>query len=305
MSQFEYNDLNKFFVSVGVFLIGLTFLLPWLYLRENFNLLITEDNLNTLTTISRDVIEKRQTIVSVLSYIIPTISIGSFGYGIYLFFKGIKGWKKLQSINEEREELKKTGEQLANQKLTLEIQALSLSEKTNSQMFVFDRKAENESEMIGMGDVKAEVIHLPEIESIKIPINYKTWKVNHWGSDVATIENGKMIFKGKTRLATDGSHIDLKDALKIGSNYKVSCFVKALPKTTGQFQLWCHDNIEIGRIPTGAESAVPYAPASTEGAPCTLTFEAKNNPDIRIHFQYSPGDGQIEVSDLRIGELPS
>jgi len=28
MSQFEYNDLNKFFVSVGIFLIGLTFSPP-------------------------------------------------------------------------------------------------------------------------------------------------------------------------------------------------------------------------------------------------------------------------------------
>lgn len=145
-----------------------------------------------------------------------------------------------------------------------------------------------------------------EIEKIKekseiIPIN-SSWILNHWGSDVASIVDGKIIFKGtRTRLETDGCHVNLKGILKVGSVYKVSCFVKARPNTTGKFQLWCHDS--IGVDPPGSEAAILYVTPSMEGEPCSLRFEAKFNSNLRIHLQYEPGEGQIEVSDIRITEL--
>lgn len=122
MSQFEYNDLNKFFVSVGVFLIGLTFLLPWLFLKENFDLMVKVEELNKLTTSAKIIIENRQSLIGTYSIVIPIISIISFLIGAFLIFKGIKGWRKLQIILEEREEL-------TNKKLTLEIVKLSEEEK--------------------------------------------------------------------------------------------------------------------------------------------------------------------------------
>lgn len=122
MSQFEYNDLNKFFVSVGVFLIGLTFLLPWLFLKENFDLLVKVDDLNNLTSSAKAIIEQRQSLIGTYSIIIPIVSIISFVIGSFLIYKGIKGWRKLQTILEEREEL-------TNKKLSLEIVKLSEVEK--------------------------------------------------------------------------------------------------------------------------------------------------------------------------------
>lgn len=122
MSQFEYNDLNKFFVSVGVFLIGLTFLLPWLFLKESFDLLIKVEDLNKLTTSAKTIIENRQSLIGTYSFVIPIVSIISFLIGAFLIFKGIKGWRKLQIILEEREEL-------TNKKLSLEIVKLSEDEK--------------------------------------------------------------------------------------------------------------------------------------------------------------------------------
>lgn len=122
MSQFEYNDLNKFFVSVGVFLIGLTFLLPWLFLKENFDLLVKVEDLNKLTFSAKIIIEHRQSLIGTYSLVIPIVSIISFVIGAFLIFKGIKGWRKLQIILEEREEL-------TNKKLSLEIVKLSEDEK--------------------------------------------------------------------------------------------------------------------------------------------------------------------------------
>ena len=90
--------------------------------------------------------------------------------------------------------------------------------------------------------------------------------------------------------------------LKVGNRYKVSCFARALPNTTGRFQLWCHDNIEKGSS-TENSYAVSYYTPSVEGERCSLVFEAKTNGNIRVHLQYSPGEGQIEVSDIRITEI--
>lgn len=122
MSQFEYNDLNKFFVSVGVFLIGLTFLLPWLFLRESFDLLVKAEDLNKLTITAKTIIENRQALIGTYSWLIPIISSLSFIVGIFLIYKGIKGWRKLQIIIETREDL-------TNKKLTLEIVKMSETEK--------------------------------------------------------------------------------------------------------------------------------------------------------------------------------
>ena len=61
------------------------------------------------------------------------------------------------------------------------------------------------------------------ISSIVIPIN-NLWELNHWGSDVATVKNGRMIFRGtKTRLESDGCSISLKDVLNVGHFIKVWC----------------------------------------------------------------------------------
>lgn len=276
MSQFEYTDLNKFFVSIGIFLIGLTFLLPWLFFRENFDLLIKTEEFKNLTSTAQQIILQRQTLVSYFPISILGISTISFGFGIFLCIKGINGWSK-------EEKLKQKSNQLANKLATKEVQKHSpkeISDEINAKV--------DENEMIVLNEIEISINNL--------------WILNHWGSDVASIQKGKMIFKGlKTRLETDGSHIDFKDILKIGSFYKVSCFVKSLPNTDGKFQLWCHD--KIGIEPQGYSIAIPYATPSIEGDYCSLKFEAKFNTNIRIHLQYMPGNGQIEVSNIKIQEL--
>lgn len=122
MSQFEYNDLNKFFVSIGIFLVGLTFLLPWLFLKENFDLLVKMEELNKLTPSAKSIIENRQALIGTYSVVIPIVSIASFIIGAFLIYKGIKGWRKLQVLLEAREEL-------TNKKLSLEIVKLTDDEK--------------------------------------------------------------------------------------------------------------------------------------------------------------------------------
>jgi hypothetical protein len=145
-----------------------------------------------------------------------------------------------------------------------------------------------------------------EIEKIKeksqqIPIN-SLWRLNHWGSNCASIVGDKMIFKGTSApKGTDGSHIDLNNLLEIGKTYEISCFAKSLNNTNGMFQLWCHDN--TGTKPDGVSEMTEFKTLSTEGERIQLNFKAAYNKNIRLHLQYKPGQGQIEVTDVKINEF--
>ena len=186
MSQFEYTDLNKFFVSIGVFLIGLAFLMPWLFFRENFDLLIKSNDLKSYTETAQHIIGQRQLLVSYFPITILVISGLSFGSGVFLLFRGIKGWNKAERLEREAKEL-------SNKMATQKLKTIPLPEESST-------------------DIKTTIIEdeEPILNSIEVPIN-NLWELNHWGSDVASIKNGKMIFSGtRTRLDTEGSHVDLK-----------------------------------------------------------------------------------------------
>jgi hypothetical protein len=295
MNQFEYNDLDKFYVSIGVFLIGLTFLLPWLFFRESFDLQIKFSDLNTYTDTAQHILKQRQAISSWFSIIVLIGSSLSLILGLILSLIGIKGWNRLHQYNKQMDLLKMENQQLKNKKLSFEIERPDTAESASS------NTTHNENETNKTFQDKSFKTEDSFKDFLSIPIN-NAWVLNHWGSDIASIHHGKIIFKGlKTRLETDGCHISLTDILKLGHFYKVSCTVKAVPNTTGKFQLWCHDN--IGLEPKGSDAAIPYITPTIESVPCSLRFEAKFNTHLRIHLQYMPGEGQIEVSDVRITEL--
>jgi len=140
-------------------------------------------------------------------------------------------------------------------------------------------------------------------KSDKIPFN-ALWRLNHWGSNCASIVGDKMIFTGTLApQGKDGSHIDLNYILEIGKTYEISCYAKSNIGTNGMFQLWCHDN--TGVKPEGMDVLTQYKTPSVEGEKIKLDFKANYNRSIRIHLQYTPGQGLIEISDVRISELIS
>ena len=59
MEKLNYNDFNKFLVSLGVILIGLALLIPWLFLKESYNI-PTKIEIDSLTDISKNIIEVKQ-----------------------------------------------------------------------------------------------------------------------------------------------------------------------------------------------------------------------------------------------------
>lgn len=148
--------------------------------------------------------------------------------------------------------------------------------------------------------ITSEIDNIKE-KSKQIPFN-NLWRINHWGSNCSSIVGDKMIFTGTyAPKGTDGSHIDLNNLLEIGKEYEISCFTKSCDQTDGKFQLWCHD--KTGAKPNGASAATSFKTPSIKGEMVKLKFRAEYNNNIRIHLQYTPGKGQIEVSDVKITEL--
>jgi hypothetical protein len=131
-----------------------------------------------------------------------------------------------------------------------------------------------------------------------IPLD-TSWQLNHWGSSCASINANKMIFKGTAApQGSDGSHIDFSGLLEVGSSYLIKCHAKSVPGTTGKMQLWCHDN--LGSSVHGSDRATEFKTPSTKGDDIQLIFNPLFNNDIRIHLQYYPGNGTIEISDVVI-----
>lgn len=146
--------------------------------------------------------------------------------------------------------------------------------------------------------IKIAAGHKELLATIEIDNN---WQLNHWGSSCASIQNGKMIFTGLMDRESDGSHVDLLNLLELNERYIISCSAKSSANTSGKFQLWCHDG--LGNEPSGEVKATPYKTPSQNGEIFEVTFSAKYNRDIRIHLQYMPGTGKIEVENIEIYKL--
>lgn len=151
-----------------------------------------------------------------------------------------------------------------------------------------------------LNEISHEIEKIKE-KSSKILIN-KLWRLNHWGSRCAKIVGDRIVFTGTSAPeGEDGSHIDLNNFLEIGKSYKVTCWAKSSSGTDGVFRLWCHD--QTGAIPTGSVAATLFRTPAQEGEEIGLTFTAEYNKNIRIHLQYKPGIGEIEISDVKISPV--
>ena len=106
MSKFEYSDFYKFIASVGITLIALSVFVPWLFLKEPFDLLQRQDEIKLLTPLAQSIIQGRQSTVQTILNIIPVFSITTFVLGLCaLGIGGIMWFKKTQKLLDKLNEL--------------------------------------------------------------------------------------------------------------------------------------------------------------------------------------------------------
>lgn len=135
--KFEFGDLYKFIVSLGVVLITLSILAPWLFLREPFDLFRPESEINVLSDVAKAVVIKRQSAVSFIVSFIPWFSsIGSI-VGMIFIFIGLTNWRKNQLHLDEQT------------RLDVEIKKQSLRDATNDEI---EEKQTSEYEILQVAE---------------------------------------------------------------------------------------------------------------------------------------------------------
>ncbi|MEM5507436.1 hypothetical protein WNY98_01010 [Pseudoalteromonas sp. AS71] len=95
--KFEFGDLYKFIVSLGVVLITLSVTTPWLFLREPFDLYKTHAEIQAFTPVAQDIIQKRQSLISFIFTFIPWFSSIAAIVGMIFIYMGLQKWQVNQS----------------------------------------------------------------------------------------------------------------------------------------------------------------------------------------------------------------
>jgi len=115
MTNIEYSDFYKFLSSLGLVLISLALLLPWLFLREPFDISISASDLANLTPAAQSIINVRQEtalwFLQNIKWVSALLSIS----GIAFLSTGITLWVRKQQKLDQRDDV-----ELAIKKLELE-----------------------------------------------------------------------------------------------------------------------------------------------------------------------------------------
>lgn len=117
MTKLEYGDLYKFLASLGIVLISLSMLVPWLFLRESFDGLLKPSDISELTPTAEALLKYRQEaalwVIRSLWWVSPALAIG----GLMFLAAGVCLWIRRQRLLDQRERIE-------TQKLGLEVERL-------------------------------------------------------------------------------------------------------------------------------------------------------------------------------------
>ena len=102
MTKVEYSDLYKFLVSLGLALIVVSVAIPWLFLREPFDLLTSQQTLAELSPAAMEVWERRQDWIQIIVDWWWVLSLVLFVTGLILITFGFKWWRTNQLLADRK-----------------------------------------------------------------------------------------------------------------------------------------------------------------------------------------------------------
>lgn len=100
--KFEFGDLYKFIVSLGMLLVSSAFVVPWLFLKEKFDFPLVSDVLCKNAELSCKIINIKKTLVYYILSLTPWISTIFFLTGGIVIVYGIRKWKANQLLLDEQ-----------------------------------------------------------------------------------------------------------------------------------------------------------------------------------------------------------
>lgn len=200
MQKIDYGDINKFLVSIGLVLIALAVLTPYLYLKEDFGLYIEQSKIDQMQEPIKELITEKQNQVIKFQIFIPWVSLSFFLLGLTSTIIGLVRWFKRQSKIDE-----KFDKEL--QKLDLEITSLTPEEK--------EEKAKQEVE---------------EIESVEQQVTSSPVVKPSTHSDY--VKAYMQIEKGITEVFENykSPNFDVLSQQRIGNRYEIDILLQAKTK---------------------------------------------------------------------------
>lgn len=102
MQKIEFGDINKFLVSIGLVLIGLSLLTPYFYLKEDFGILIDSEQILKYDKDIQSILANKKCQVITIQKILPWSSIILFLGGCIISGIGINRWLKRQTKIDEK-----------------------------------------------------------------------------------------------------------------------------------------------------------------------------------------------------------
>lgn len=113
MPNIDYSHLNKFIASMGLILIAMAFIVPWLFSQSTAVLTISEKELDEMTGVSRGAITERQTALATFQdQALPLVSLSLLAVGLLALIVGLVRWnsrQKLRDVDEDYELAAKRG----------------------------------------------------------------------------------------------------------------------------------------------------------------------------------------------------
>lgn len=151
MQKIEYGDINKFLVSIGLVLIGLSILSPYLYLKEDFGIYLSQTDFDSLQDSVKELILDKQNKVKNLQSLFFCIPIVLSVFGVLFLIIGLYRWfSRQEKIDEKFDieldklklEIKSLTQEEREEKVIQEVKEIELDEKTElneTQKIVFNK----------------------------------------------------------------------------------------------------------------------------------------------------------------------
>ena len=155
MNKPEYSDLYKFLASLGVIIISISLLLPWLFLTQSFNSLISNGEIIKYTQTAQTLINLQQTTALWFIKNLLIICTILFLLGCSLLVYSLHLWKPVQDeIDRERK--------LSNQKLSNQLKTATKEEQFNK--FVQEVSENNEEHEETIKDFSTQISKYISVE---------------------------------------------------------------------------------------------------------------------------------------------
>jgi hypothetical protein len=201
MEKIEYGDINKFLVSIGIVLIALSIISPFFYLKEDFGIYKTAEEVLKYEKPIQDLIKSKQNQIIKIQDYLPIISCFLLILGLLCTSTGLCRWFKRQAKIDEKFDKE-------IQKLDLEIKSLTPEEKIEKAKLEV-----NENEFAEQLETN---LTTQSNEQIRNPLYL----------DYMQIEQS--IFNSFTDLKT--SNFDVLTEQKLGNRYYIDILLKAKSK---------------------------------------------------------------------------